>query len=828
MYNNIKSIHHNNVFPDMIGKPYLLAETSLRTTDWGEHFQFLDNTELGNTVFNNTILDEIHPSVFSCKNLLSKSQCKKIITKAEKLNFQLCCYGEERNNSRLVLFDENFADFLWKNLSEQFVDKLGDNPVHPFGFDASRGNWKLSGINQAMRLNRYSGKNKEFFGPHRDAPFCPNGDKRSLYTMLIYLNDDFEGGQTILHFPKNISTDTKGQTISKEIQFHGNIFHGFDHISIKPQTGTCLIFKQNILHQGYPLHSESTNYKYIIKTDIMVERPVKLGFSPPVAELQDYFECLQLFREAQQCELAENTARANDCYEKSLSIRYNYPKEEQFEENLPRQHRDFSDVAAPDKDNNSMEAIENLSLPNIFSKEIWLKIMKYIVDIKSLNNLCKVFPFLKSEKKKLFFDRVVPETIYSSGVYTNFSISQNVNFVNNNMNEFAKVAAVYSMCLLGNAPNDKHYLVNYDRETRSATTVQLRDLLYGVFAEEPVHGTIFKVAQRKKEKDPNKDLYHSVDRNYMAKYFDRDDIGIDMQSEFRSKITILSETGDGDDRDNLFVDLPLAVRDLEVRNMLNSYDRYYEYCKNELPRDEPHDELYEKGARDFKLITYSEDDGFYPDDQVECNKGDLDCYKDRDKESVVWRSNIYDDSDGEDFSFQKIEKQKLVDENITIQKDCFPGAAIIRKMNEPTKISKEDGYCTCFMFQHLGGKHSKNCSSHVFNHLVADFSKIKLKVFPITIDDFFSRKLKAWAEYFCPCDDYDYKTFSVNICPMSDVIKPFNHAACQCCTPDYQIDDYVTLSNYPMLSKIIVFFAQHKEDSSKVNMFTVYSGIVTL
>ena len=192
MYNNVKNIIRSDVTPDMIGKPYLLAETSLRTTDWGVDFRFLSGSVSDKP---NIEVEEIANDIYMVKNLLTQSQCEEIVGKANKLSMQFCCYSEERNNSRMVLFDEKFAHFLWNNISEKFVNELGSDQLHPFGFDAARGKWELSGVNQAMRLNRYSGKKKEFFGPHRDAPFCPNGDKRSLYTMLIYLNDDFCGGE---------------------------------------------------------------------------------------------------------------------------------------------------------------------------------------------------------------------------------------------------------------------------------------------------------------------------------------------------------------------------------------------------------------------------------------------------------------------------------------------------------------------------------------------------------------------------------------------------------------------------------------------------------
>ena len=48
-----------------------------------------------------------------------------------------------------------------------------------------------------------------FFGTEMIAQFRNNkktkqkGNKRSVFTLIIYLNDDFEGGETAFYWPKN-------------------------------------------------------------------------------------------------------------------------------------------------------------------------------------------------------------------------------------------------------------------------------------------------------------------------------------------------------------------------------------------------------------------------------------------------------------------------------------------------------------------------------------------------------------------------------------------------------------------------------------------------
>ena len=804
MYNNIKNIFNNSKSCDLVGKPYLLAKTSLRTTDWGKSFKFLNNLEEP-IDFEIKKIDE--HGVYHIRNILSSSQCKHIIGKAEKLNLQFCCYGEERNNSRLVLFDKAFAKHLWNVISEPLKNVLGDEKICPFGFDVTRGEWSLSGINEAMRLNRYSGKHKEHFAPHRDAPFCPNGDKRSLYTVLIYLNDDFLGGETVFHFPKNLSVDLKGLTIQEEFQIQGSVFTGFKHLTFSPKTGHAVVFKQNLIHEGCLLNSNG-QYKFVIKTDIMVERLEKLGFSPGLGEQENFFHCLNLFREAQQHELAGDGSKSNECYERSLSIRYSYPDNDlgkTITENLENRETNFIFVATENDVKSTTDSIQfNQATPKsstclIFPLEIWHRIMMFVGDYNSLENLCKVFPFLRGTMKDILFGSVVPDLVHHSGVFTQF-LYQDIGFASGDIDSLARVAAVYSIFLLGNTPMEKHYLVNYDKEERKATSVELRDLLYGVFTKEPVHGTIFKVEQQNMDsKEPERDFYHSVDRQFMATHFNREDLGIDIDSELRSNVKILSKTISeyAEDRDTFYKDYPIKERDFLNRKNFNQLDRFYEACHHDVPRESPDDCYNNLGANDYNLARIDDDYEIF---------GEI--------------------TEEEDL-------KTLLEYNRTLH---VPSGAVVRRMDNPTTITKEDNYCTCFMFRHVGGKLSRNCSTHVFNHVVADFSRIKLNVRTADPDtdktSYMFRNLKKWSNHFCDSELFDYKLMCVDISELEGVVSSFNHAACQCAFPDHRIEDYVTLSNYPMLEKIYVFLARSKKgeesESGKTFVFTGYGGIVAL
>ncbi|XP_066924819.1 uncharacterized protein [Clytia hemisphaerica] len=542
----------------------------------------------------------------------------------------------------------------------------------------------------------------------------------------------------------------------------------------------------------------------------------KLGFCPPKEKFDDNKKCLQLFRQAQQFELGRNYDKANECYERSLSLRYCYPQNldggiYQKGEQLLTDNVAESQESLPCSQISTLSTSSNTNPFYIFSQEVWHKIMVYLQHDKALQSLCEVFSFLSSERRKILSNQFVPKVDHHSGIFTKFPF-QNGKFVSENLERCIKVSAVYSMCLLGNEQRNSHYLVNYDRETRNATTAQLKDLLYGVFAEEPVQGTFFKVAQRKANKNPNEDLYHSVDRKFMSTHFDRDDIGIDLKSEIRSHLTIYDKDSDDEeysdseesDREgktdeftkkdfyNNAKDKPYPIKDFHNRITLDGFDHYYRYCRNKFPpKSADEADYYKSSACLYDCITY-------PEDQ---------------------RNELLEKLVPEDHYNYHVTR-------MNVPTSLEPSCAIFRKLNKPIDDMRGES-CVC-VFADVGSRLTENCSTHLFNSIVANFSKTKLAV-ELAADYLNSvYQFSQWIEHFCDDGDFELITYRVNIRQMEEVFSSFNHASCQCMFPNYKVNDYVNLSNYPMLDTIAVVVATNKKDSNEVYIYTEYDGITAL
>jgi prolyl 4-hydroxylase len=74
---------------------------------------------------------------------------------------------------------------------------------------------------------------------HTDVPYSASPTTKTFFTLLIYLNDSFEGGETC--------------------------FFGPD-MKIKPSVGTVIMFDHERLHQGAMVVN---GCKYIVRSDIV-------------------------------------------------------------------------------------------------------------------------------------------------------------------------------------------------------------------------------------------------------------------------------------------------------------------------------------------------------------------------------------------------------------------------------------------------------------------------------------------------------------------------------------------------------------------------------
>ena len=77
-------------------------------------------------------------------------------------------------------------------MTKFFTKKDWENSI-PMDFD-TEGVWEPSSVNECIKFSKYEKDSQ--FKPHKDGLWAPSNNKATIHSILIYLNDDFEGGNT--------------------------------------------------------------------------------------------------------------------------------------------------------------------------------------------------------------------------------------------------------------------------------------------------------------------------------------------------------------------------------------------------------------------------------------------------------------------------------------------------------------------------------------------------------------------------------------------------------------------------------------------------------
>lgn len=201
-----------------------------------------------------------HPSVPGlgfAQNVLSTEECKAIIAAGEHVEFIPDAPIREDGDVSILahnfywIIDTNFHDILWSRVS----------PFLPASVDGRL----ARGLNRRFRVYRYVPGAE--YRCHIDGAWPPSGilpdntyvydsspaDKKqsSLFTFLMYLNDEFEGGETTFFLPA-----------AREGSLNA--------YPVRPVMGSVAVFPHGdtrgaLLHEGTGVRKGA---KYIIRTDV--------------------------------------------------------------------------------------------------------------------------------------------------------------------------------------------------------------------------------------------------------------------------------------------------------------------------------------------------------------------------------------------------------------------------------------------------------------------------------------------------------------------------------------------------------------------------------
>jgi len=194
--------------------------------------------------------------------LLAQRECDALLAAAESWGFEDIAWEYDkayRDCTRVVTMAPSLADVLWQRVLTALKPSdlaTADDPtggVRPVGFGCE-GVWRPVGVNPCVRFSRYVGGGH--FQPHRDSAFVITDDKRSVLTIMAYLTEGFEGGETTFY------AENRGAPSASPCP--GELLH-----TIVPARGDGLVFSHAAWHAGEEV---TRGAKMILRTDIIFER----------------------------------------------------------------------------------------------------------------------------------------------------------------------------------------------------------------------------------------------------------------------------------------------------------------------------------------------------------------------------------------------------------------------------------------------------------------------------------------------------------------------------------------------------------------------------
>ncbi|KUJ06706.1 uncharacterized protein LY89DRAFT_661730 [Mollisia scopiformis] len=209
---------------------------------------------------------EIVPNLRLLKDVLTPSECEQIIAAAETIGFTpdapIRAEGEEISilaHNFYWIVDTAFCTKLWERVAALVPKDVGGK--------------KVRGLNRRFRVYRYVPGAE--YRAHIDGAWPPSGidpindtyiydsslpdaKQSSLFTFLIYLNDEFEAGETTFFLPS-----------AREGSMNA--------YSVKPIQGSVAMFPHgetegSLLHEGTGVRQgNKPSAKYVIRTDVLYD-----------------------------------------------------------------------------------------------------------------------------------------------------------------------------------------------------------------------------------------------------------------------------------------------------------------------------------------------------------------------------------------------------------------------------------------------------------------------------------------------------------------------------------------------------------------------------
>jgi len=193
------------------------------------------------------------PGAFILRNVLTKAECQQFIDTSEQMGYEeakitfgssMISMPDVRNNKRVMWqSDSTVLQPIWDRIKSFMPETVVVS--NPWKSEK----WQVANMNERLRFYRYDGG--EIFKKHYDGCFPrPGTEEMSILTLIVYLNEGFDGGHTTF------------------------FVDGSRPYPVDPRTGSALLFFHGD-HEDSPLHEGSvvkSGRKYVFRSDVMYRK----------------------------------------------------------------------------------------------------------------------------------------------------------------------------------------------------------------------------------------------------------------------------------------------------------------------------------------------------------------------------------------------------------------------------------------------------------------------------------------------------------------------------------------------------------------------------
>lgn len=190
---------------------------------------------------------------FVLDDVLSDVQCSQLVEHTERLGFIDKRKGNFAGDRQRATFtDPDLAAVIWDKIApycraHEHNHVAGNYDLTGPCNRVASGLYEPVGVNPFFRVSKYMPGNS--FSPHTDTAYAKNDQYVGMHTLLLYLNSDVKGGETVVYSEERTRTPSGAR--------------------VTPKGGRALVFYHYTVHEGAMVMG---GVKYVVRTEVMFRR----------------------------------------------------------------------------------------------------------------------------------------------------------------------------------------------------------------------------------------------------------------------------------------------------------------------------------------------------------------------------------------------------------------------------------------------------------------------------------------------------------------------------------------------------------------------------